>query len=323
MMAMLALYQHEQAAVFDRTGGGKSHIVRLLGTLLGGIHLIFHPILSLTADQLTAFQSGCDDFGAIIAMNLDEIATKKRIVAFIIKLCKNTLTTIFIFSSPQFMAKNPAIMNALLNNCARKGTLRSITIDEAHLWAKHGSSFREEIRYLQHNFFAPLYAGNAIGTLFLALTATMSMLTLAIFSSLTSVGFPLEKRVWADAKAFAQTNIKMQHLVSSEYTKNLNHVVEYCRDHPSGGAFIFVNTKSLSHKLLPLLKRKLAENDIAVDVVHVHGSLAKEEKLNLIKLLMKTMTVGDFNPNILLATSAADIGIDHPDVGLVLIFEWP
>ena len=34
------------------------------------------------------------------------------------------------------------------------------------------------------------------------------------------------------------------------------------------------------------------------------------------------MTVGDFNPNILLATSAADVGIDHPDMGLVLIFEW-
>ena len=211
MMAMLALYQHKKAAVFDRTGGGKSHIVRLLGTLLGGIHLIFHPILSLTADQLTAFQSGCDDFGSIIAINLDEIATtsstKKRIIAFIIKLSRKISTTIFIFSSPQFMAKNPAIMNALLNNCARKGNLRSITIDEAHLWAKHGSSFREEIRYLQHNFFAPLYAGNAIGPIFLTLTATMSMLTLAIFSSLTSVGFPLEKRVWADAEAFVQTNI--------------------------------------------------------------------------------------------------------------------
>ena len=128
------------------------------------------------------------------------------------------------------------------------------------------------------------------------------MLTLAIFSSLTSVGFLLDKRVWADAEAFAQTNITMQHLVSSEYTKNLNHVIEYCRDNQSGGAFIFVNTKSLSHKLLPLLETKLAENDIAVDVVHVHGSLAKEEKLNLIKLLMKTMTVGDYNPNILLAS---------------------
>ena len=32
MMAMLALYEHEQTAVFDRTGESKSHIVCLLGT---------------------------------------------------------------------------------------------------------------------------------------------------------------------------------------------------------------------------------------------------------------------------------------------------
>ena len=76
MKAMVALYEHEQAAVFDRTGEGKSHIVRLLGTLLVlcGVYPIFHPSPSLTADQLTAFQSDYDDCGSIIAINLDEIA---------------------------------------------------------------------------------------------------------------------------------------------------------------------------------------------------------------------------------------------------------
>ena len=90
MMEILALYNHEQAAVFDRTGRGKSHIIWLLGTLLVGVHLIFHPIISLTADQLTAFQSGCDDFGSIIPINLDEIAmtssVEEKIIAFWIKL---------------------------------------------------------------------------------------------------------------------------------------------------------------------------------------------------------------------------------------------
>ena len=79
--------------------------------------------------------------------------------------------------------------------------------------------------------------------------------------------------------------------------------------------------KSLSYKLFPLLETKLSENGVAVDCVHVHGNLTKDEKMNLIKLLMKMMNVGYFNPNMLLATSAADIGINHPDMGLVLIFE--
>ena len=211
LKTLRSLYEHERAVVFDRTGGGKSHNVRLLGTLFGGVHLVFHPILALTADQLTQFQSGSDKYGSIIAINLDEMATsagvKRKIIAFLTNLPINTSTTIFIFSSPQFMANNPSIMNSLLNNCARKGTLRSITIDKAHLWAKHGSSFCEEIRYLQHNFFAPLYAGANSGPIFLAMTATMSKQTLATLSSLVAIGFPLDKRVWADANALLYKNI--------------------------------------------------------------------------------------------------------------------
>ena len=319
-----AIYEHEKLVVIDVTGGGKSHNIRLLGSFLGGVHVIFHPILALTADQLTQFQSGSDEYGAIVAINLDEVATtnavKRKIIAYITRLTKSTSTTVFFFSSPQYMDANPAIMNALLNCCARKGTFRSITIDEAHLWAKQGSSFREEIRFLQHNFFAPLYAGNNDGPLFLAMTATMSLKTLATFSSLTYVGFPPERRVWSSASAFAQTNITMKHHVSNEYTRNLDEVVTVSRETPSAGAFIFVNMKSLSHKLLPKLEDKLQG---AVDVIHVHGSLAKEEKLTMIKLLMGTILVSGFHPNVLLATSAADIGINHPNCLMVLIFEWP
>jgi superfamily II DNA helicase RecQ len=327
MKALVTLIERERIVDVDRTGGGKTHVIRLTGTLLHGVHLIFHPILALTADQLTHFQSGSDDYGSIVAINLDEMFTtaawKKKIIEYMTTLTKDTTTTVFIFASPQLIADNTTLRSALLNNCARKGTLRSITIDEAHLWAKHGSSFREEIRFLQHEFFAPLYAGNDGGPLFLAMTATMSKPTLATFMSLTSVGFPLANRVWADAVAFAQPNIAMSHVVSSEYTKNLNSVVEHCRDNPTGGAFVFVNMKTLSHKLLPLLEAKLADSRVAVDVIHIHGSLDKDEKLSLVKLLMGSMTVSDFNPNAMIATSAADVGMNHPNVGLVLIFEWP
>ena len=84
----------------------------------------------------------------------------------------------------------------------------------------------EKIYYLQHNFFALLYASTKnSGPIFLALTATMSKQTLATLSSLVAIGFPLEKRVWADAEAFAQTNVDMHHQVLSEYSKTLDCVV--------------------------------------------------------------------------------------------------
>ena len=41
------IYEHEQVAVIDVTDGDKSHNICLTGTFLGGVHLIFNPILRL------------------------------------------------------------------------------------------------------------------------------------------------------------------------------------------------------------------------------------------------------------------------------------
>ena len=46
-------------------GGGRSHVIRMTGTTFRGIHLIIHPIMVLTADQITKFtyaptSHGCD-----------------------------------------------------------------------------------------------------------------------------------------------------------------------------------------------------------------------------------------------------------------------
>jgi len=57
-----------------RTGEGKSLIIKLLGTLLHGVHLIVHPTLVLTADQVHSFL-GCNEaHGTIIVINLDDSA---------------------------------------------------------------------------------------------------------------------------------------------------------------------------------------------------------------------------------------------------------
>ena len=38
--------------VVDRTASGKSHILRMIATMVGGIVLVIVPLLSLTADQM-------------------------------------------------------------------------------------------------------------------------------------------------------------------------------------------------------------------------------------------------------------------------------
>jgi len=311
--------------LIDKTSGGKSHSLRMLGTLLKGIHLIFHPVLAMTADQMIKFECGSDKYGLIEAYNLDEIANSKsvqhRLIAILKRLKKGTTTTIFLFSSPQFLCKNRNFCSILIN-LGRVGMLRSVAIDEVHLWAKHGSSFRSEIRQLKNDFFDPTFKNSNRSPLFVGASATLSNLALSMISELTTIEFPIDHCVWAEYSQFEQDSIHMSHNLTSTYTKQLDKVIDYLADN-EGTAFIYCNSKSLTHKLLPSLEAKIDDRSIEADVIHIHGSMSKTEKISFTKLLEGAIVVPVFHPRVLLATAAADVAIDHPQVELVLNMEWP
>ena len=71
------------------------------------------------------------------------------------------------------------------------------------------------------------------------------------------------------------------------------------------------------------LEEKLDKHSVAGDVLHIHGRLKREDKGNLINLFTSKLQIDDFKPNVLIATSAADLGIDHPNSQLQLKVEWP
>ena len=53
------LVENRRRALFiDRTGGGKSHVMRLLATCMKGVHLYFCPLLALMAGIVLKFQAG-------------------------------------------------------------------------------------------------------------------------------------------------------------------------------------------------------------------------------------------------------------------------
>ena len=144
-----------------RTGGGKSHVIRMIGTMLRGIHVIIHPLLVLTADQMSKFTCASSAFGPVSAHNLDEQASscghfRDRLIEYLLAIPADTSRTVYLFASPHFLATHTGIRNALLKCARRNRTLRSITLDEAHLLAKQGASFRPKIRMLADTFFGPL-----------------------------------------------------------------------------------------------------------------------------------------------------------------------
>ena len=123
----------------------------------------------------------------------------------------------YVFASPHLLVMFPGVRNALLN-CARKGTLRSVTLDEAHLFVKQGATFRPKIRMLGATFFQLLYKNKSPKKRpFLVCTiATSSKNNQGRLEEITRVLFPPKHRCWAYASDFRQRSIKMKTKVGSD-----------------------------------------------------------------------------------------------------------
>jgi hypothetical protein len=60
-------------AVIQRTGAGKTHILRTLSVIERGIILIFIPLITLSADVMSKFMCANQQFGAVAIQHLDEL----------------------------------------------------------------------------------------------------------------------------------------------------------------------------------------------------------------------------------------------------------
>ena len=118
----------------------KTIAMKVMGTMFLGIHLIVHPLLALTADQVLLFMEGNESNGVIEVHNMDEHAARskhvrKRIMLRMLGMKRSTSSTLFMLCLPQFMALHDDFVHALLQ-CGRCRTLRSVCIDKAHLFAQ-------------------------------------------------------------------------------------------------------------------------------------------------------------------------------------------
>jgi superfamily II DNA helicase RecQ len=99
-------------AVIQRTGAGKTHILRTPGVIEQGIILIFIPLLTLSADVMSKFTCANQNFGAVTVQHLDELFdANKQVYYNLLEQCHglrwSTTTTVFIFMSPQFLKITP------------------------------------------------------------------------------------------------------------------------------------------------------------------------------------------------------------------------
>ena len=114
-------------------------------------------------------------------------------------------STMLLMCSPQYLAETTAFRLAVMRNIERR-VVRMVAIDEAHLYAAHGRSFRESIRVLREVFFKTIYTVDAEYTpLLLMMTATMPKPLLKSISDLTNVDFTNpDHHQWSSPSDFQQ-----------------------------------------------------------------------------------------------------------------------
>jgi hypothetical protein len=159
---------------------------------------------------------------------------------------------------------------------------------------------------------------------FVVMTATMTASYLLSLQSLTSVDFNANHRIWASSSDFSQRNIKMDYDTSGDvYQKGFPSVIATLKNSSTACVCVFVNFASTSHKLLKGLERKLNESLCDTDVLHIYGSQDKEEKFWFVRLFCSKVSMEFLNPRVLLATSAANTGIDNNNVIEILRVGFP
>ena len=183
----------------------------MVSLCVGGITLIIIPLLALTANQLSRLHAAVQRYGDVVAVHLDETGRDdliNNVIPKMVGLSYQSSESLVLLCSPQYLAETKEFRDALLV-CNARRTLRLVAVDEAHVYAMHGRSFRASIRALGECFFSVVFAAGAAYTpLFLAMTATMPLVLLEVFSRLTHVNWMLAAhQLWSSAVEFQQRNV--------------------------------------------------------------------------------------------------------------------
>lgn len=300
IIPMNTLDAGQGAIVIAATGSGKQVIYETVGLAHSDkLTIVIEPLLALIYNQVQTLQEH-----GVSADYIDMTRSKEEIDKILHKACKGKLN--FLYVTPERL-QNHAFIEAMQHS-----DIFMVVIDECHSITEWGYTFRD----------AYLHIGDFINKLkrkpvICACSATISADSLNI----------IHDSLHMDKPAVLRSDLRRDNLIllKKDVTcqkKTLEERLEFrikklCKTinkyHKDGSVLIFAQTTTYVDALYNILEEKYPD-----DVTRYHSRIKPERRK---KQLLFVFLQG--KGKIMIVTSAFSMGIDVPDIELVVHFNAP
>jgi ATP-dependent DNA helicase RecQ len=284
------------------TGTGKSICYQLPALSrfekTGALTVVISPLVALMADQVTGLEArGITSCAAINGL----LSMPER--ADVLDRVRLGDIGILIVSPEQ-------LRNRSLRKAMEQREIGAWVLDEAHCISKWGHDFRPDYRYVGR--FIKDKAGDARVPPILCLTATAKPDVVADMISYFA------EKVGVDIRLFdggaTRTNLEFLVVATSPAEKlaHIHQILEH--DLPAeqpGGAIIYCSTRKHTQEVAEFLQKK------GQSCEHFHAGIPPETKKGILERFIR----GELR--VISATNAFGMGIDKPDVRLVIHADIP
>ena len=265
------------------TGGGKSICFQVPALVNDGICIVVSPLIALIKNQVDNLKSK-----GIKALALTGGISQDDVIDLLDNCLYGNYK--FLYLSPERLQQD------LVQNRIQEMNVNLVAIDEAHCISQWGNDFRPS--YLTCSILRELAPKAPI----IALTATATPEVAKDIIENLQLKEPLIEKT-----SFARDNIAF----SVRWDEDKNYQLKQLLIENEQSAIVYVRTRRLSNELSNyLLQQK-------IKATLYHGGLTKVEKDKRLDDWLNDKT------QVMVATNAFGMGIDKPDVGLIIHYQIP